>query len=150
MADYKERDTFPEVPDYKVNIGENLDGGPLSVSDIYSPKPEPVLVDNVLDSSEKLLKEIVVLIDTFGKKPLKKSFTKELRIGNSTGSTDGTNASVLKNSEFGMCEKGHSHKDQEDFDLCEKDGGGIKAPWHREDLAIEKAVIKSIDKFLRA
>ena len=76
MADYKERDAFPEVPDYKINIGDNLDGGPLSTSDIYSPKSEPALIDNVLDPSEDILKEIVVLIDEFGKKTLKKSFTK--------------------------------------------------------------------------
>jgi len=96
MADYKERDDFPEVPDYKVTIGDNLDGGLLSTSDIYSPKSEPALIDNVLDPSEDILKEIVVLIDEFGKKTLKKSFTKEFRAGNSVGSTDGTNASALR------------------------------------------------------
>ena len=181
MADYKERDAFPEVPDYKVNIGDNLDGGSLSVSDIYSPKAEPALVDNVLDPSEEILKEIVVLIDEFGKKTLKKSFSKELRVGNSMGSTDGTNASALrgtgvakqtsgvspavakhhknltsgksglkgllgmaddgepKKSEFGMCSKGHSHKDQEDFDLCAK----------AIPTASEAVAIKSISKFLK-
>jgi len=197
MAGYKERDAFPEVPDYKINIGDNLDGGLLSTSDIYSPKSEPALIDNVLDPSEDILKEIVVLIDEFGKKTLKKSFTKELRIGNSMGATDGTNASALRgagvakqSSEFGMCEKGHSHKDQEDFDLCakaeatskptefkipppgilpkkKKGGGGVDKALPLVPLAIgamaggvmssddgepkrssEKAVIKSINKFL--
>jgi len=131
MADYKERDDFPEVPDYKINIGDNLDGGPLSASDIYSPKSEPALIDNVLDPSEEILKEIVVLIDEFGKKTLKK----ELRIGNGVGATDGTTA-VQKNIGFNMCSKGHSHKEQEDFDLCEKSGD-------------EGALIKNIDTFLR-
>ena len=170
MAEYKERDAFPEVPDYKINIGDNLDGGPLSVSDIYSPKSEPVLIDNALDPSEKLLKEIVVLIDDFGKKSLKKSISKEIRSGTGIGPTDGTNASVLKNGS-GVCPKGHSHKDQEDFALCEKggvdkafplaalaagsllgsdDGEPEPAPKSRKSRpSPEAAVIKSISKFLK-
>ena len=73
MAEYKDRDAFPEVSDDKVTIGDNLDGGMLSMSDIYSPKEEPVLLDNVLDPTDKLIKEIVIMIDGINKSAPKRS-----------------------------------------------------------------------------
>ena len=72
-AENKDRDAFPEVSDDKVTIGDNLDGGMLSMSDIYSPKEEPVLLDNVLDPTDKLIKEIVIMIDGINKSAAKKS-----------------------------------------------------------------------------
>ncbi len=49
MAEYKERDAFPEVPDAKVTLGDYGGDGRLAVNDIYSPKEEPILRDNIID-----------------------------------------------------------------------------------------------------
>lgn len=49
MAEYKERDAFPEVPDAKVTIGDYGGDSRLAVNDIYSPKEEPILRDNIMD-----------------------------------------------------------------------------------------------------
>jgi len=73
VADFKDRDAFPEVSDAKVTIGDNLDGGMLSMSDIYSPKEEPKLLDNVLNPADKLIKEIVIMIDGISKSDVAKS-----------------------------------------------------------------------------
>ena len=49
MAEYKDRDAFPEVSDTKVTLGDYGGDSRLAVNDIYSPKEEPILRDNIMD-----------------------------------------------------------------------------------------------------
>ena len=72
MPDHQGRQDFPEVADEKINIGGFNEWAPLGVSDIYSPKEEPKLRDQVLLDQAAILKEICTLIESFGKKTAKK------------------------------------------------------------------------------
>ena len=69
MPDHQGRQDFPEVADEKINIGSFNEWAPLGVSDIYSPKEEPKLRDQVMLDQAAMLKEIVTMIESFGKKP---------------------------------------------------------------------------------
>jgi len=69
MPDHQGRQDFPEVADEKINIGSFNEWAPLGVSDIYSPKEEPKLRDQVMLDQAAMLKEICTLIESFGKKP---------------------------------------------------------------------------------
>ena len=73
MPDHQGRQDFPEVADEKINIGNFNEWAPLGVSDIYSPKEEPKLRDQVMLDQAAMLKEIVSMIESFsGKKPAAK------------------------------------------------------------------------------
>ena len=72
MPDHQGRQDFPEVADEKIHIGSFNEWAPLGVSDIYSPKEEPKLRDQVMLDQAAMLKEICTLIESFGKKPAAK------------------------------------------------------------------------------
>ena len=63
MPDHQGRQDFPEVADEKINIGSFNEWAPLGVSDIYSPKEEPRLRDQVMLDQAAMLKEIVTVPD---------------------------------------------------------------------------------------
>ena len=48
MPDFKGRKDFPEVADDKIKIGDYSGMNRLSVVDIYSPKEEPELRDQIM------------------------------------------------------------------------------------------------------
>ena len=50
MPDFKGRKDFPEVADDKIKIGDYSGMNRLSIVDIYSPKEEPVLRDQMMES----------------------------------------------------------------------------------------------------
>ena len=50
MPDFKGRKDFPEVDDKKIKIGDYSGTNRLSVVDIYSPKGEPELRDQMMES----------------------------------------------------------------------------------------------------
>jgi hypothetical protein len=73
MPDHQGRQDFPEVADEKINIGNFKEWSPLGQADIYSPKEEPKLRDQVMLDQEQMLKELCTLIESFnGKKADKK------------------------------------------------------------------------------
>jgi len=49
MPDFKGRKDFPEVADAKIKIGDYSGNNRLAVTDIYSPKPEPELRDQIME-----------------------------------------------------------------------------------------------------
>ena len=49
MPDFKGRKDFPEVADDKIKIGDYSGSNRLSVTDIYSPKAEPELRDQIIN-----------------------------------------------------------------------------------------------------
>jgi len=49
MPDFKGRKDFPEVADAKIKIGDYSGTNRLSVTDIYSPKAEPELRDQIME-----------------------------------------------------------------------------------------------------
>ena len=49
MPDFKGRKDFPEVPDDKIKIGDYSGVNRLAVTDIYSPKAEPGLKDQIME-----------------------------------------------------------------------------------------------------
>ena len=49
MPDFKGRKDFPEVADDKIKIGDYSGVNRLSVTDIYSPKAEPGLKDQIME-----------------------------------------------------------------------------------------------------
>jgi hypothetical protein len=49
MSDFKGRKDFPEVADNKIKIGDYSGTNRLSVTDIYSPKAEPELRDQIME-----------------------------------------------------------------------------------------------------
>ncbi|MAH51755.1 hypothetical protein CMI37_38415 [Candidatus Pacearchaeota archaeon] len=49
MPDFKGRKDFPEVADAKIKIGDYSGSNRLSVTDIYSPKAEPELRDQMME-----------------------------------------------------------------------------------------------------
>ena len=49
MPDFKGRKDFPEVADDKIKIGDYSGMNRLSVVDIYSPKEEPELRDQIME-----------------------------------------------------------------------------------------------------
>lgn len=49
MPDFKGRKDFPEVPDDKIKIGDYSGVNRLTVVDIYSPKGEPTLRDQMME-----------------------------------------------------------------------------------------------------
>jgi hypothetical protein len=50
MPDFKGRKDFPEVADAKIKIGDYSGNNRLAVTDIYSPKAEPELRDQIMES----------------------------------------------------------------------------------------------------
>ena len=50
MPDFKGRKDFPEVADDKIKIGDYSGVNRLSVTDIYTPKEEPALLDKVIET----------------------------------------------------------------------------------------------------
>ena len=50
MPDFKGRPDFPEVPDDKIRIGDYSGTNRGTVTDIYSPKGEPQLLDRVIET----------------------------------------------------------------------------------------------------
>ena len=49
MPDFKGRKDFPEVADEKIKIGDYSGTNRLAISDIYSPKGEPELRDQIME-----------------------------------------------------------------------------------------------------
>ena len=49
MPDFKGRKDFPEVADEKIKIGDYSGNNRLVVTDIYSPKGEPELRDQIME-----------------------------------------------------------------------------------------------------
>ncbi len=49
MPDFKGRKDFPEVADAKIKIGDYSGTNRLAVTDIYSPKSEPTLRDQMIE-----------------------------------------------------------------------------------------------------
>jgi hypothetical protein len=49
MPDFKGRKDFPEVADDKIKIGDYSGINRVTVTDIYSPKSEPKLLDRVIE-----------------------------------------------------------------------------------------------------
>lgn len=50
MPDFKGRKDFPEVADDKIKIGDYSGTNRVTVTDIYSPKGEPALLDRVIET----------------------------------------------------------------------------------------------------
>ena len=50
MPDFKGRKDFPEVADDKIKIGDYSGTNRETVTDIYSPKGEPALLDRVIET----------------------------------------------------------------------------------------------------
>ena len=50
MPDFKGRKDFPEVADEKIKIGDYSGTNRVTVTDIYSPKGEPALLDRVIET----------------------------------------------------------------------------------------------------
>ena len=50
MPDFKGRKDFPEVADDKIKIGDYSGTNSVTVTDIYSPKGEPALLDRVIET----------------------------------------------------------------------------------------------------
>ena len=50
MQDFKGRKDFPEVADDKIKIGDYSGTNRVTVTDIYSPKGEPALLDRVIET----------------------------------------------------------------------------------------------------
>ena len=50
MPDFKGRKDFPEVADDKIKIGDYSGTNMVTVTDIYSPKGEPALLDRVIET----------------------------------------------------------------------------------------------------
>lgn len=49
MPDFKGRKDFPEVADEKIKIGDYSGSNRLAITDIYSPKGEPELRDQIME-----------------------------------------------------------------------------------------------------
>ena len=50
MPDFKGRKDFPEVADEKIRIGDYSGINRVTVTDIYSPKADPKLLDQVIET----------------------------------------------------------------------------------------------------
>ena len=142
MPDHQGRQDFPEVADEKINIGNFKEWSPLGQADIYSPKEEPKLRDQVMLDQEQMLKELCTLIESFnGKKADKKVEDpyKGSSIKKAAGWTmDKQNPSGEKSekSGFEMCAK------------CGDKGNGIEKGGVCKACTM-KSVVKSIDNYLR-
>jgi len=171
MPDHQGRQDFPEVADEKINIGSFNEWAPLGVSDIYSPKEEPKLRDQVLLDQGAMLKEICTLIESFGKKPAAKkvedpykgtSIKKaagwtmdknkvKIEVNGTEYSFDKQNPQNLGDDASRSGEKSEINKGGLDL-MCKvckskiEKGGGCPSCAEKKNL--EKAIVKSINNYL--
>lgn len=170
MPDHQGRQDFPEVADEKINIGSFNEWAPLGVSDIYSPKEEPKLRDQVMLDQAAMLKEICTLIESFGKKPTANKVEDPYK-GTSIKKATGWNMDKQNPQNWGddayyqppsqeEQSSGHASMSGEKSEInkggldlmckvCKskiEKGGGCSSCAEKENL--EKAIVKSINNYL--
>ena len=139
MPDHQGRQDFPEVADENINIGNFNEWAPLGVSDIYSPKEEPKLRDQVMLDQAAMLKEIVSMIESFSGK---KADTKV---------EDPYKGSSIKKAAGGGEDAYYQPSSKKERETGQASMSGEKSEVKKnydEKEVLEKAIVKSIDTFL--
>ena len=176
MPDHQGRQDFPEVNDEKINIGNFKEWSRLGQADIYSPKEEPKLRDQIMLDQEQMLKELVSMIEGLGKKsakkvedPYKGSSIQKGIAGNPGASKEAKAKDAKQYKEFKdagktppltapnpMAKGGKktppydASSEEEGFDLCAKcgdKGDGIEKGGVCK-ACVTKTLVKTIDNYL--